>query len=41
MLEITRQKVTLINQRDGQERYTRYTLGEVAEMIRSCQMMSV
>ncbi len=40
MLEITRQKVTLINQRDGQERYTRYTLGEVVEMIRSGQMKS-
>ena len=34
MTEITKQKVTLINQRDGQERYTRHTLAEVVEMIR-------
>ena len=40
MIEITRQKVTMINQRDGQERYTRYTLGEVVEMIRSGKLKS-
>ena len=34
MTEITRQTVTLINLRDGQERYTRYSLGDVVEMIR-------
>ena len=40
MTEITRQKVTLINQRDGQERYTRYTLAEAVEMIRSGKLKS-
>jgi hypothetical protein len=40
MTEITRQKVTLINQRDGQERYTRYTLSEAVEMIRSGKLKS-
>ena len=40
MTEITKQKVTLINQRDGQERYTRYTLAETVEMIRSGKLKS-
>ena len=40
MTEITKQKVTLINQRDGQERYTRYTLSEAVEMIRSGKLKS-
>jgi hypothetical protein len=40
MTEITRQKMTLINQRDGQERYTRYTLSEAVEMIRSGKLKS-
>jgi hypothetical protein len=40
MTEITRQTVTLINQRDGQERYTRYALGDVVEMIRKGKLKS-
>ena len=40
MTDITKQKVTLINQRDGQERYTRHTLAEVVEMIRSGKLKS-
>ena len=40
MSEITRQTVTLINQRDGQERYTRFTLSEVVEMIRKGKLKS-
>ena len=40
MTEITRQTVTLINLRDGQERYTRYTLAEAVEMIRSGKLKS-
>ena len=40
MTEITRQTVTLINQRDGQERYTRYNLGDVVEMIRKGKLKS-
>ena len=40
MTEITRQTVTLINQRDGQERYTRYALSDVVEMIRKGKLKS-
>ena len=40
MTEITRQTVTLINLRDGQERYTRYSLGDVVEMIRKGKLKS-
>ena len=40
MTEITRQTVTLINQRNGQERYTRYGLGDVVEMIRKGKLKS-
>ena len=40
MTEITRQTVTLINQRNGQERYTRYNLGDVVEMIRKGKLKS-
>lgn len=40
MTEITKQTVTLINQRDGQERYTRFTLAETVEMIRSGKLKS-
>ena len=40
MTEITRQTVTLINQRNGQERYTRYSLSDVVEMIRKGKLKS-
>ena len=40
MTEITRQTVTLINQRNGQERYTRYGLSDVVEMIRKGKLKS-
>ena len=40
MTAITQQTVTLINQRDGQERYTRFTLAEVVEMIRKGKLKS-
>ena len=40
MLELSKSKVTLVNKRDGQERYTRYTLGEVVEMIRTGKLKS-
>ena len=40
MTEITKQTVTLINQRNGQERYTRYDLGDVVEMIRKGKLKS-
>ena len=40
MTEITRQTVTLINQRNGQERYTRYSLQDVVEMIRKGKLKS-
>ena len=40
MTEITRQTVTLINQRNGLERYTRYALGDVVEMIRKGKLKS-
>ena len=40
MLELSKSKVTLINKRDGQERYTRFTLGEVVEMIRTGKLKS-
>ena len=40
MTEITKQTVTLINQRNGQERYTRYALGDVVEMIRKGKLKS-
>ena len=40
MTEITKQTVTLINLRDGQERYTRYSLGDVVEMIRKGKLKS-
>ena len=35
MTAISNQKVTLMNQRDGQERYTRFALNAVVEMISS------
>ena len=40
MTAITQQTVTLINQRDGQERYTRFTLAEAVEMIRKGKLKS-
>ena len=40
MIELAKSKVTLINKRDGQERYTRYSLGEVVEMIRTGKLKS-
>ena len=40
MSEITKQTVTLINQRNGQERYTRYTLSDAVEMIRKGKLKS-
>ena len=40
MTELTKMKVTLINNRDGQERYTRHSLGEVVEMIRTGKLKS-
>ena len=40
MTEITRQTVTLINQRNGKERYTRYTLSDAVEMIRKGKLKS-
>lgn len=38
--EITKQTVTLINQRNGKERYTRYTLSDAVEMIRKGKLKS-
>ena len=35
MTDIHQAKVTLINIRDGQERFTRYTLQSAIEMIRT------
>ena len=40
MTAISNQKVTLMNQRDGQERYTRFALGAVVEMIRTGKLKS-
>ena len=40
MTEITNQTVTLINLRNGQERYTRYALGHAVEMIRKGKLKS-
>ena len=40
MIELAKSKVTLINKRDGQERYTRYSLVEVVEMIRTGKLKS-
>ena len=40
MIELPKSKVTLINKRDGQERYTRYSLGEVVEMILTGKLKS-
>ena len=40
MTDITQMKVTLINTRDGQERYTRYTLESAVEMIRTGKLKS-
>lgn len=40
MTAISNQKVTLMNQRDGQERYTRFALSAVVEMIRTGKLKS-
>lgn len=40
MTEITKQTVTLINLRNGLERYTRYSLGDAVEMIRKGKLKS-
>lgn len=40
MTDIHQSKVTLINNRDGQERFTRYTLQSAVEMIRTGKLKS-
>ena len=40
MTDIHQSKVTLINNRDGQERYTRYTLQSAVDMIRTGKLKS-